>query len=222
MPPNKTKSRKPRSKGKKPGKSIKNYVKNAIDNQKELKYNCVQVNSTAMDGTWVTLLDRTQEIAQGDNVDNRDGNTIKQLGIHARVSFALAKDRPQSLRLIALEKRNTYTVATDLPQDGTGRELIGCFTPEGKGKFRVLYDKVFDFANASSYVGSQTGYENSLFRHVHEDIYLKLPKRLKFDGPLSSDLEAGKVSWYAATDNLAAGTDFIDVAMELITYYKDI
>lgn len=221
---NRFKPRKAFRKGMTKALASKAYVDKKLSASKELKWLCTEVSSTATSGDWVALLDRVQDIDQGDTAADRDGNMIQQLGIRMRVQIACAGDRPESVRLIALEKKKNYSTTTDLPgQGGAGvREMVGCFTPDMLANYNVLLDKTYTIVPHQYNRSTAPVDGNTQFRHIYDDLYFKRRRKLQYEGSLGTSLELGKISLYAVSDNLGTGTDYPDVAIDVLTYFKEI
>ena len=194
--------------------ATKNYVDRMLNNSKELKWLCTEYASAAVASTWTTLATRINNIDQGDTAADRDGNVIEQLGFRLKFQIGTASDRPQAVRILVLEEKKTYSTS-DLPGVTGGRRMIGCVTPDMTANYVVLMDQVY---NLEPMVDDGS----SLFRHVYKDIYFKRNKRLHYEGNLGSTLASGKVSVYAVSDNLAGGTDDVDIALESLCYFKEV
>lgn len=150
-------------------------------------------------------------VATGDDVGSRDGDVIQALGVSLRLACTTASDRPQAVRFVITEQIATFTSA-DLPTT-----FIGCFPPGKLNKlYRVRYDRIW---NPAPRVDDASGLGRAFF----PKIYLKLNKRLKFDGAGSGDLDKGRLVLWAITDNLAGGVDFVDITdVESVFRFKEV
>lgn len=198
-------------------KRIARIAKRTVYRNRESKWVCVSPASDALTESWQILDSSTaiNGLVQGDSSGQRDGDVVMSRGIQLKVQLAAAIDRPQSVRLFVIEKKDDFVIATDLPGT-TVRPMIGCVTPAMKVKYRVLMDKVITITPAVDDSGT------SLFRNVYKNFFFKVNKRLHFTGPSYGDFDVGKIYVCAVTDNLAGGTDHIDVTFEATHYFKDI
>lgn len=195
-------------------------VKNIINSQKENKSECQGVASTAIAATWTALPVPTDlhlnGITEGTAENQRIGLDVLSRGIQIKLQVACASDRPQSIRFFLVQKKQSFSTSTELPGQTGSVEMIGCVTPKLKVLYNVLWDRTYSIQPFVDDSGT------SLFRHFYINKFIKINKRLHFDGNTSADLDKGRVLLYAVTDNLAGGVDDVDVALQCVHHYKDI
>lgn len=199
-------------------RAIARVAKEVVYRERETKTKCRTATGTlTLAATWKDVNSLVMSnvgftgVATGDDVGSRDGDIIQAMGVNVRLACTTASDRPQAVRLVVLEQLADYTSA-DLPAT-----FIGCFPPGKKDKlYRVRYDRIWNPA-------PRLDDASSLGRGFFPKIYVKLNKRLKFDGAGSGDLDVGKLTLWAITDNLAGGTDFVDITdVESTFTFKDV
>lgn len=196
---------------------IARVAKAAVLKQKETKVMPVNTDTTTtLAATWTDIntarsLSPFNGCGTGDGASNRDGMEVMSRGIAMRLQLTSASDRPMACRILVLEKIADYT-SSDLP------DAVNGFYPTNKlnSLYRVKFDKVY---NIRPYLDDAS----SMFRAVYPRIWIPLRKKIKYSGSSSTDLDTGELRMWALCDNLAGGTDFIDItSIRSNFYFKDI
>lgn len=191
--------------------AMRQVAADVVMGSKETKFAVKTIVSTPLSGTVTQLTSIANGIAQGDTHSARDGDKIQQLGMGLRLQVGTAADRPQSMRLLVVEQKDGAIGSGDLPSS-----MVGSITPAMKRKYNVLHDHVYELRPYRADGGTP-----DLFRHEYLIKYFKRNRVLNFHGAGVTDLDNGTIAIWAIRDNLAGGTDVIDVEGETLTYFKE-
>ena len=141
------------------------------------------VDYTANDvglGTTGTVLTLTQ-IAQGDGISNRSGNSVKLTGLN--MQFSLQKDpniTDDFVRVMLLEdtqqQADTAITANDVL--GAGFNHTSLLNLNTLGRFKVRWNKVFNLNDATR-------------KSMMVKKYFKLNHHVRFNGSATSDIQRG-------------------------------
>lgn len=204
-------ARRPRARsmfGSRKAAAIKALAKKVVYQQRETKWVCKSITSTPLTSTITNLAGVLNDIDAGDGESNRDGLKCKQLGLKMRMGLNAASDRPQSVRILVLERRDDFT-SSDIPQS-----MTACVTPKMRTHFNVVLDTIRT-------ITPSVDDSSSLFRAVYLTKYIRRAKTLSFPDGVGSNLEDNALSLWIIRDNLAGGTDVVDVYGDFVCYFKE-
>lgn len=192
-------------------RKLNKAIKDVVLRNKENKLQCLEVTQT-LTTTWAELAFAVDPnaVAQGDDTSDRDGNKIYQKGIQFRWTVRPSSDRPQAMRVLVLEEKTPYT-STDLPTS-----FNGCITANSRAKFTVKRDYIINPIPHTDDSGT------SLYRSLYSSYYVKLNKMLTFYNTSAGGISKGKIQVWLLSDNLAGGTDFIDVDCTSIFHFQEV
>lgn len=193
--------------------ALRSYIRKVVRQAAEPKAACGSKASTALSASW-QLIDTLNDIVpEGTGPDERVGLGVDIRGYKLKLQLALASDRPQAVRLLVLRKKQDFTNANDLPGT-TVAPMLGCVQPHMRQMYTVLHDEIVNPA-------VRPDDTPSLFANIYKELWIPGGGKFRYDGSAATDLDVGKVYLYAVTDNVAGGTDFIDLTADWIMYYRD-
>lgn len=195
-------------------KGLREYIRKVVRFAGEPKVACGTKSSTTLSASWAVLDTLNDIVAEGTGPNDRVGLKVNISGYKLKMAVSLAADRPQGMRLLVLRKKADFVNPGDLPGT-TVNPMIGCITPEMRTKYDVLVDEIVN----PPVLPDDTP---SLFRVVYKEWWIPGGGDFRYDGPLGTDLDIGRVYIYAVTDNVAGGTDFIDLSFDWAMYYRDL
>lgn len=200
-------------------KNVRAYVNKKLKNSNELKMNSKQMLSVITSGGWQEFktpgYDHLNGCKEGDASSERDGIKVRQRNVRLAMTVSLPNDRPQSMRVIILERKSNFTIGAggDLPDVSNG--LTAPFTLESKAKFNILHDKIYSFT-------PHRGDSGLLDRLVYRVINIPLKnKNLTFTGSSEADLQNGRILCYVVADALPSGSGWITLNGNCDFYFRD-
>jgi len=188
----------------------KKSIREMIQGTKEIK--ACAVSTTFVDTTGGTVGPITQQIIQGDNVNQRSGDVISPIKLELNLSMLGGVGSTQSFhRFIVFQDMLNTGVAPVIADvlDGGAYNSTYAITNRQQRRFKILYDKMHGVVSGS----------NSNATHVQ--LKLKPAKRIYYNGLTSVTSANGKGSiWFLCmTDSITVAT--ATVAFYAVTSYTD-
>lgn len=117
-------------------KAVKRYVQKEIKTRPELKRK-VTIHDFGTVNTTHEEYNAMQNIAQGDDNDERIGTRIQGVGLKARFRMELDGDKTSSIVRVFIYERDEDSTTVGMPS------VFGQHTADNMSRMRLLYDRTF-------------------------------------------------------------------------------
>jgi len=188
----------------------KQMVKQIVQSKKEIKN--FAVANTFVNTVAGTVTPVTQGIIQGDNINQRSGDTVYPLYINMNLTFLGGVGSTQSFHRFIVFQDMHNTGATPIVSDILDGSLFNstyAVIYRQQRRFKILYDKLF---------GVVTGANSNA---THDQVRIKLKRKIEYNG--TSNVLAsngpGSVWFLTLTDSVTVAT--ATMAMYASTFYTD-
>lgn len=149
------------------------------------------------------------QIAQGDSDTQREGNSIKVVGITLNYGWRATSgstSTASSVRVVLVQDNQQIAdLAADYTDVFNLNNIHSLLNRNTVGRFKILYDAIHIVSNANGTPGG------------NKKIYIPLQHHVRYNGNMNSDIQKGGIVLYALSDDaqgvsldIQARTSYID------------
>ncbi len=175
------------------------YVKSIV-NVEMKKHDGTSSTTVANSGSYVTPL---TDVAQGDSISTRDGNSFKAKGLSINYTIKQHASATNTQVCVVLVRDNQQIADTDpawntIFNDTSVRAVLNAAFV---GRFSIIYDRV--------HLLSSNGQTQAFSKN-----YIKLNSHIRFNGTAATDIQKSGLTFFAIADE-ATNLPTLDLAYRL-------